>query len=225
MKFQVYSDIHLEKYPHRRIKPISPNLILAGDIGVPIFSSYSNFFRETSRNFDKIIYVLGNHEYERCWMGIDKNNFELLENKFKQRNQLIKDILSQFNNIILLDNQIIKLQGKTIYGSTLWTNYHDRKSSTPLLETQKFLSLQNKMALQKFPTHPPDLLITHYVSNRKVLQKPWSIGLGPKDILNSRLSIFGHIHYPLDETSGQQKIVCNPWGEQATLREKEVWLD
>ena len=233
MKFQVHSDIHLEKYPNRRIKPKSPNLILAGDVGVPIFSSYKTFFRETSSEFDRIIYVLGNHEYERCWMGIDKNNFAILEQKFKERNLLIKDILSQFQNITILDNQMIQIEGKTIYGSTLWTNYYEKKmnkkNNTPITEVQRFLSLQNRLSYSGLNTYPeqiPDILITHYVSNRRVLKKPWSIGLGPTSILPSHLlSIFGHIHYPIDDVYEGQRIICNPWDEESTLKEKVVYLD
>ena len=51
LRFQIHSDIHLEKYPHRRVPACEPNLILAGDIGVPLFPSYDMFFKDVSRKF------------------------------------------------------------------------------------------------------------------------------------------------------------------------------
>jgi predicted phosphodiesterase len=225
MKFQIHSDIHLEKYPNRRIKTYCPNLILAGDIGVPIFSSYKRFFQETSKNFDRIFYVLGNHEYERCWMGIDKNNLQLMQQKFQERKNLIIDILSEFKNINLLDNKTLTVEKKTIHGTTLWTNFHQRKSQTPLTGPQLFLSGQHLLAVETYPVFTPNILITHYVSNKYALNKPWSIGLGPKEIFHSEISIFGHIHYPIFTTYEGQKIICNPWGESAENDPQFVNLD
>lgn len=209
-KIQIHSDIHLEKYPHRRLRSIASTLILAGDIGVPLFPSYRNFFRDTSRQFDQIVYVLGNHEYERTWMGLDRNNYHLLQDKFNQRTVLIQEIISEFKNIHLLHNELIVLHNKKIFGSTLWTNYHQRKSNNPLSVTEQFLTQQHFIALPRIQQCRPDILITHYVSNRSVLTKPWNIGLGPSNCIPAPVAIFGHIHYSI---SNNNNIFCNPWGE------------
>ena len=219
--FQVHSDIHLEKYPHRRIRPKCSRLILAGDIGVPLFSSYREFFRYTSRQFDSIVYVLGNHEYERIWMGMDKTNEILLQEKFMERNDLIKQILSEFKNIILLDKEWIEIEGRKIFGGTLWTNYHQRKSNRKLSNVEMFLTQKHFETLPKIQESYPDLLITHFVSNRSVLQKSWSIGLGPSSIIPASKAIFGHIHYPIVEPN----VICNPWGEEVIPREVCIQLD
>lgn len=221
MRLQIHSDIHLEKYPKRRLRPHSSHLVLAGDIGVPIFPSYREFFKDTSRQFDTILYVLGNHEYERTWMGIDKNNYSLLQEKFNERNRLIHQIISEFKNVVLLDNSSIVLQNKTVFGTTLWTNYHQRKSSKPLSTTEQFITQQHFIALPKIQQVTPHLLITHFVSNRTVLKKPWNIGLGPSTSIICQRMVFGHIHYPIYE----REIVCNPWGQEESQKEMFIDLD
>jgi hypothetical protein len=220
MRFQIHSDIHLEKYPHRRIKPQSSHLILAGDIGVPIFDSYFRFFRDTSRNFDQIIYVAGNHEYERCWMGIDKNNFQLLGEKFIQRKNLIAEILASFPNVVWLDNQQINIGQKTIYGTTLWCDYTNKKNK---ISTQQFITAQHQSAIEMLKHSTPDILISHYVSNREGLDKPWNMGLGVRESLHYEKMIFGHIHYLIHKNINQTELFCNPWGEDD--QERYLFLD
>lgn len=221
LRFQVHSDIHLERYPHRRLNSICSRLILAGDIGVPLFTSYREFFRDTSRQFDSILYVLGNHEYERSWMGIDKTNDKILEQKFVERNELIKEIISEFKNITLLDNDWIDIEDRKIFGGTLWTNYYQRRSDKKLSTTEMLITQKHFEALPKIQKWHPDLLITHFVSNRTVLKKPWKIGLGPSSIIQSKRAIFGHIHYPIY----QKNIICNPWGEEILPTEVCIDLD
>ena len=221
LRFQVHSDIHLERYPHRRLNPICPRLILAGDIGVPLFTSYREFFRDTSRRFDCILYVLGNHEYERAWMGIDKTDDKILEQKFVERNELIKEIISEFKNITLLDNDWIDIEDRKIFGGTLWTNYYQRRSDKKLSTVEMLITQKHFESLPKIQKWHPDLLITHFVSNRTVLKKRWSIGLGPSSIIQSKKAIFGHIHYSIY----QKNIICNPWGEEVLSTEVCMDLD
>jgi predicted phosphodiesterase len=234
MRFQIHSDIHLEKYPNRRITPKTNHLILAGDIGVPVFKSYQEFFKDTSRKFDKIIYVLGNHEFERIWIGIDKNNSELLEQKFLERKKIIKDILSEFTNVKLLDDNVIHINNRKIYGTTLWTNYYQRNSSKQITNVEKFIShkhLDAMIALQDYTSFfKPDIFVSHFVSNKNILDKPWKIGLGPKYNLNlnitPNISIFGHIHYAIRKYDQNKNLfICNPWGESKYPTTQEINLD
>lgn len=212
MRLQIHSDIHLEKYPNRRLVPKSSILILAGDIGVPLYPSYQSFFRDTSRSFDKVYYILGNHEYERAWMGIDKHNFNLLDLKFKERNHMIKDILSLYSNIEILDNEYTMIDKQLVYGGTLWSDFKDCSL------TKQYLAHQHQQFYAKM-TKLPYLVITHYVSCRSSLIKPWSIGLGPKEDVQASKYIFGHIHYPILS----ENVVTNPWGGSETT-ESRVWI-
>ena len=204
MRFQLHSDIHLEKYPHRRIPAHCSTLVLAGDVGVPIYASYIKFFKETSRNFDQIIYILGNHEYEKCWIGIDKNDMSKLDQRFVERNRYIKTILGPLPNVKILDDQYFAHQDFLIFGGTLWSDF---KKSSPL--TRVYLTQKHKECVDKI-THPPDLLITHYVNHKPSLWKPWSAGLGPSHIIPAKNYVFGHIHYSIIG----ERVNTNPWGEK-----------
>ena len=215
MRFQIHSDIHLEKYPHRRINCHSSHLILAGDIGVPLFDSYTHFFRDVSRKFDQIIYVVGNHEYERCWMGIDKNNCEPLHIKFLERQKLISEIINSFPNVTWLDNQKTQIQGVSIYGTTLWCDYSSKKNP---LETQKFITHQHHQALEKLKDQSLDLFISHYVSNRECLEQPWNMGLGVRKSLDFPNMIFGHVHSFIHKNINKTKVICNPWGQSKDVQ-------
>lgn len=211
MKIQIHSDIHLEKYPYRRLEPKASTLILAGDIGVPLYPSYKTFFADTSKSFDKIYYVLGNHEYERAWKGIDKNNTELIHQRFQERNRMIKDIISCYPNVQILDNQYTNINNKLVYGGTLWTHFRE------CIQTKHYLAQQHKQFYDKM-TIMPHLLITHYVSCRSALKKPWSVGLGPEKDIPTSNHIFGHIHYPIVS----ETVNANPWGDRPTT-EPRVW--
>ncbi len=220
MRFQIHSDIHLEKYPHRRIQSKSSHLILAGDIGVPLFDSYHRFILDVSRNFDQIIYVAGNHEYERCWMGVDKNNELLLETKFTERKNLITEILHSFSNIKFLDNQSMKMGTMTLYGTTLWCDYSNKSKK---LSTQDFITKQHHIAIQHLNQSSPDVFVSHYVSNRLALDKPWNMGLGINEPLTFKKQVFGHIHYSIHKKMNPIEVICNPWGSE--IEEKYVFLD
>ena len=180
----------------------------------PIFNSYREFFRDTSRQFDRIFYVLGNHEYDRTCIGIDKNNIQLLNEKFQQRKDLIRQIVSESKNITLLDNQGVTIENKRIYGTTLWTNYHEKKSQTPLTNFETFISRQHQLADIDYQKEDKvDILISHFVCNRKILKKSWNIGLGPRKCYASPITIFGHVHYSIRGYDGKNVTICNPWGE------------
>lgn len=105
------SDIHLEKNHIRNIIADKPNIILAGDIGYPMDSSYKNFIHEMSYKFEKVFVISGNHEYDGF-----KNVLEI-ENK-------IKDICAMRNNIHYLQKNtymICPQNNLHLAGCTLWS--------------------------------------------------------------------------------------------------------
>jgi Icc-related predicted phosphoesterase len=115
MKFQLLSDIHMEfLQKFYKIKPNADYLFLAGDIGKLGLSNYNYFFEYCSKNWKKVFYVLGNHEYYHNYKTIDKLNFEY------------KQFFSNFDNIYLLDNNGVDIEDNNqkyfIYGTTLWSN-------------------------------------------------------------------------------------------------------
>lgn len=132
MLFQLFSDLHIEKYGRVPTFPATaPYLILAGDIGRlcdvdeyhngsvervkddgTIFAEFLNY---VSKNWVKVFYVLGNHEF---W-GLD-----ILTAADNYRTFFMKN----YPNITLLDNDKVELideqtnEKVVVYGFTGWTN-------------------------------------------------------------------------------------------------------
>ena len=90
MKIQVYSDLHLEFYDtFPKLIPTAKYLILAGDIGIINETFFSEFIQYVSKNWIKVFYILGNHEYY----------------KHKDCNKVFqqyKDFFKKYENVILL---------------------------------------------------------------------------------------------------------------------------
>ena len=114
MKVTVYSDIHLE------FGPFSPHegevLVLAGDICCAddihqtgqksLGARYKKFFSECADNYDKVYYVMGNHEHYNYDIDSTVNT---LYNTIDGR-------------IHILDNSLHQYKGVTFVGGTLWTD-------------------------------------------------------------------------------------------------------
>ena len=101
MKFQISSDIHLDKRTQIPgiLTPSAPNLVLAGDIGNPGTGILENFFDWCSINYSTVIYVPGNHEYYLTLY--DKSNIDL-----KQKFRKIREV-SDLNNINVLEKESV----------------------------------------------------------------------------------------------------------------------
>jgi Icc-related predicted phosphoesterase len=119
MKIRYMSDLHLE-YTNVEIPCLKDDsetvLVLAGDIGVgQSAGSYINFLRKVAPRFREVLYVLGNHEHYH------NNVFNTAD--------MIRCELSRFSilsNVTVLDNEIHEIDGITIIGSTLWTDFNGR---------------------------------------------------------------------------------------------------
>lgn len=112
-KIQIISDIHLEYISNVKdipiIKKYAPYLAILGDIGDAYKPNYEYFLKLQSEQFEKIFIVLGNH----CFYNKKKTYLEIL-------NQ-IKEVISRFNNIILLNQDTYDIsENTTLIGCTLW---------------------------------------------------------------------------------------------------------
>ena len=115
---QYISDIHLEfwknKYP--KIEPIKSGksyLTLLGDIGYPHSKNYEDFLKYHSELFVNIFIVSGNHEYYTS----KKKQYAMNEIEDKIRN-----VCSNFPNVIYLQKSSFKVQNTLFLGCTFWTN-------------------------------------------------------------------------------------------------------
>lgn len=107
MKLGVLSDLHLEGSNMDLDNPDWDCLIIPGDLSADL-DLVSYFFAYKAPQIP-IIYVMGNHEYEgRSLNGTKK---------------LMKEIVSEFPHIHLLDNESVVIDGVKFIGSTLWSNF------------------------------------------------------------------------------------------------------
>jgi predicted phosphohydrolase len=122
MKIYYGSDLHLEfRTDCPKIPTDGDILLLNGDI-IPIASIiiYLDLFKEISFNFEKVYYVLGNHEYYHGDFNIILGDIRTF---FTKHN---------INNIIVLNNDYYKLNNEYyVFGSTLWTDF---KNCNPLIK-------------------------------------------------------------------------------------------
>jgi hypothetical protein len=117
VKVQIYSDIHLEflqKSEFPKIAPLAPFLILAGDVGHVGHKLFEPFMEYVSSNWERVYYVLGNHELYSSSHTIDKMIMRY------------KECIEKYSNIILLDKDVFEDTENDIVfvGCTLWSNYN-----------------------------------------------------------------------------------------------------
>ena len=110
MKIAIASDLHLEFVPLKLTNTENADvLILAGDICVvKHLEKYLDFFEDCAKQFKHVVYVVGNHEHYNY--------------TFNNTVKDLKETLSIWENIHVLDNETFELDDKVFVGSTLWTD-------------------------------------------------------------------------------------------------------
>jgi len=110
---QVFSDIHIElwnKLPEIPVK--AKYLFLAGDICTITHPLFYPFFDYCSSHWEKVFYILGNHEFY-----IKKKNYNELIFEYEHL------CFKKYNNVFCLNNSCISLDDNIdVYGTTFWTN-------------------------------------------------------------------------------------------------------
>jgi hypothetical protein len=127
-RIQYVSDLHLEHLEKCAFPsiatPSARYLALAGDICQPSHSLFTSFLEYTSRNWERVFYVAGNHEYyagcrSHIWTTI--NPSALFETQAQ-----IKAICNRFKNIHFLHHDYpvhyLPTENVAVIGTTLWTH-------------------------------------------------------------------------------------------------------
>lgn len=114
-KFQIVSDIHIEKNS-KSIKdvivPCAPYLIIAGDLGnVCDHVKYENTLREICQMFKKVVLVPGNHEYYTSNKNLTINVID----------KFLKTLQDKLKNLYVLLNETVTIEDIVIYGSIFWS--------------------------------------------------------------------------------------------------------
>lgn len=238
---KVLSDLHLEF--DKEDTPFHPGegdvLILAGDICTakhigkdgPHGKMYRAFFAECVKNYNKVFYVMGNHEH----YGFNFNDTAMTLRSFLPI------------EVTLLDKNVVNYKGWNFMGATLWTNFDganplamelarctmtdynvirfgpDYRKLQPadiLNEFNKTLSWMNKTL---YELDGPVFMITHHQPSFKSLDTSYR-GSPCNPFYASELSNFitshpqikywaaGHTHVSLDYMIEQCRVVCNPRG-------------
>jgi hypothetical protein len=119
VKVRIFSDLHLEfNHPGNYFVPgEGETLILAGDIltakhlktNGDLRVVYETFINDCSKNYDHVLYVLGNHAFYGY-------NYEGTLKTIKEHLPV---------NVHLLQNDTIKIGNWNFVGTTLWTNFRN----------------------------------------------------------------------------------------------------
>ena len=124
MSIQIASDLHLEMGNIVELIPRAPYLALLGDIGDPSTAVYEEFLVTQTEKFQKVLVVLGNHEY---YKGGDMEHTK----------QIVQGICDKYpGKLILMDRTMIEIDGCTVLGCTLWS--HIKRAQSYLI--QSFIS-------------------------------------------------------------------------------------
>ncbi len=252
MKFRLASDIHSEFFGEdemsrlaREALPPLPDddkttLILAGDIGsMNKPCNILSLLNILSSRFERIVYILGNHEY----YGGD----------FVQTPHDIKDLLSHLKNVWATTAGSKSADTCGIHAHTLWTDF-DKENSVSMLEAGARMNdyrlitngynaetqygkttrrLRPEDTLERHKEHvrclsvfapilPGDLIVTHHSPSLRSI---------PAEYLTDRVNgayhsdlewliekkkpavwVHGHTHTACDYMIGSTRIICNPRG-------------
>lgn len=165
MKFQLYSDIHLE-FGAPMPLPGGEVLLIAGDImlgnpdrNTPIFDA---FIQNECSKYQKVFYIMGNHEY---YHGVWERVIPDLREKVKG------------TNITILDNEFVRLDDNiTLWGGTMWTSFYNENMFAMLAAGQMMndynLILQEALAPYGSGYSPitPQFILEENRKSMKMLQ-------------------------------------------------------
>lgn len=163
MKLALASDLHLEFGDITLDNTQGADvLVLAGDICVanhfrerPAYAAvaakeYRRFFAHVCREFEHVVYILGNHEH--------------YSGDVAQSYQLLKENLDH-SNLHILDKETWTYQEHTFIGGTLWTDM-DQEDSLAMNYCQQSMNdfrevlNSNRMVTRRVPLYEPNPLWT-----------------------------------------------------------------
>jgi predicted phosphodiesterase len=246
MRFQLISDIHLERYPddvYPQITSQAPYLILAGDIGWPTRENFKLFMKDVTGKFSKVFYIPGNHEYYCTRKS---------ENLTKDGVDELIDELSREIGFINLNRGVYRLGDLKIIGATMWTRCEDERTRL-LLE---YMMSDYKM-IRKTPTQlispddtgewfredlefleselrgdtSPKLVITHHLPSPLLIPQKYQgnpINCGFFTDLSEMISgdilvwCCGHTHTKADLRHETTRLLVNPVGYPGENKDSDM---
>jgi predicted MPP superfamily phosphohydrolase len=168
MKFTLISDLHLEFAP--LTLPGGDVLVMAGDVcevkSIPtvgtmfqtVHTNTSDFFKNEVAKYSRAVYVLGNHEH----YGF---RFDKTVNEIRERLANIG-----VNNVTVLENESIEIDGVLIVGATTWTdcNKNDPITMNVLAHSMNdYVEITNKYPGEKYYRLQPHVT---YETHKKTIE-------------------------------------------------------
>lgn len=234
MKFQLFSDIHLEFYKtYPKIERKTKYLILAGDIGRLCDINYKEFMEYCSNTWERVIIVLGNHEYYH-----KRKTYEELR-------ELYTLYFSQYENIYLLEKNKILIDGWEIIGLTMWSNIvpkyktllncvHKIKKKVYIRNEKRTIGIgyetlnelhneSKKWLLENYNPKQKTIIITHHPLTHNNISQPIyeNESLERKQAFSTSMKfnneaplicISGHTHYSHDFIENNIRYISNQMG-------------
>ncbi len=233
MKFRILSDIHLEQRNDIKNPLIGLEkcdyLILAGDITNFVnIRKIEIFIKEIENDYDKIFYILGNHEYYQKPGNVDANNVISVYRKLEEK----------CNKLIVLENQWYDLGKIRIFGATLWSNITREGEKT--LNDKRTVSRtwviskhnESKKIIESLDPNIEHLIVTHHLPSFKLIDEKY---IHETDMNSGFASdceylfekhikywVYGHTHTPYRKIMGQIEFICNSVGYE---NENGAWND
>lgn len=163
MKVAICSDVHLEFGPLTLENPgdvevliLSGDICVAADLRTPdpygIISHartdrFFDFMGSCSRNFNHVVYVMGNHEH--------------YHGDYAKSASIIRDHLKDYPNIHLLDKEVFEIGDYTFIGGTLWTDMNKEDPLTlyqiaGMMNDYRGVKNSNRMVTRRVPVYKKD---------------------------------------------------------------------
>lgn len=246
MKLDFLSDLHLE-FGTETLEG-GEVLLLAGDVCVADYlrkertdkyarrhrARYEQFFKEECAKYEKVYYVMGNHEH--------------YSGRFDRTESLLREALKD-TNVELLQNQVVKLTPSwSLFGSTFWTDlnkgdYFAIQAAKTHMNDFKEIEVEKKVKLTPTVTMSEHevalwrlgevleslekgenlIVMSHHAPHFGSIAERYRGSLlnysyySDKERLildNPQIKywLHGHVHTDFDYEIGECRVLCNPRG-------------
>lgn len=242
MKFRVISDLHFEcmkgkfynfmdnflEYQKREYCDV---LIIAGNtVSIDCTLYLELFLDKTRKQYDKIIFILGNREYYDH--TDNKRIYEIYKDNWINHVQdYYKKLVRNFTNVHLLENDYIEIDNYILFGSTLFSpidkQTHEYLSDKYFINFDEYNELykNSKKHLENFieinqENYKTKIIITHYIPSKNLSDafrySKYCSGFCADcdDLMDNKIKywIYGHSHILNDTFYKNTRFICSPKG-------------
>lgn len=253
MKIAIASDLHLEFGDINLVNEENAEvLILAGDVCVARHTTnnemklsygvrYFEFFKRVAKQFNTVLYVMGNHEH--------------YSNKFEDTATNLHSMLATMDNCHLLQRDTIQINGVNFIGATLWTDMNDydeltmqcmkdymndyraiKRQYTGRSGEHKFTPrftvsehvrdfdyIKTVASMNRGDSRSKNVVITHHAPSQLSIHEKYKEDTIMNGAFCSNLDdwirdssidlwVHGHTHSSFDYNIGSTRVLCNPRG-------------